>query len=86
MPPRGLFARVFDMASLGRLENKIRGLETRLAELNGEQSTPLDYIRREVDLLRDDVRILDEKMGKVDEKLDRVLALFKDQGGDKESE
>lgn len=50
---------------MGRIENKIKGLETRLAELNGEQSTPLDYVRREVDLLRDDVRILDEKLNKV---------------------
>jgi len=53
------------VASMGRIENKIKGLETRLAELNGEQSTPLDYVRREVDLLRDDVRILDEKLNKV---------------------
>ena len=74
------------VASMGRIENKIKGLETRLAELNGEQSTPLDYIRREIDLLRDDVRILDEKLGKVDEKLDRFLALLESKVGVAESE
>jgi hypothetical protein len=64
---------------MGRIENKIKGLETRLAELNGEQSTPLDYIRREVDLLRDDVRILDEKLNK-------VLALLEGRPGVAEAE
>jgi hypothetical protein len=67
------------MTSLGRIENKIRGLETRLAELNGEASTPLAYIRREVDLLRDDVRI-------VNEKLDRILTRLGEKAGDEESE
>jgi hypothetical protein len=45
---RGRVARVFDMTSLGRLENRIKGLEARMDELEGGRLTVLDELREDV--------------------------------------
>lgn len=60
------FARVFDMT---RLDHRVKGLESRLAELRGEAGTSLET---KIDKLTADVAELREQLGE-------VLALLKAQ-------
>ena len=51
-----MIARVFDMSSLGRLEDRIKGLEARLAELEGRPLNVLDDLKADMAELREDVK------------------------------